>query len=80
MMRKIVLLFVQRFLWKKLMGGSFKSKIVSLISIFFVAFLGGSLFAMFTLKMNFIQSAWWTWGYIEYGLGFLTQIVLKYLW
>ncbi len=68
MIRKLVLLFVQRYLWKKLIKGSLKSKIWSVVSIFFVVVLGGALFASFNFNMSFVQGISWSWGLITNGV------------
>lgn len=74
MIRRAIFFIAQKYLWSKLLKGSFKSKIMSLFSIGFVAILGGSLFAMFTQNMSFIQGAWWSWGYIEGSLGSMIRM------
>ncbi len=74
MIRRLILLFIQRFLWKKLLKGSFKSKIWTVIIILLLVVLGGALFAMFNFNMSFVQGIWWTSTLITNGLGSLVRI------
>ena len=72
MIRRLVLLFVQRFLWKKLFKGSVKSKIWSVVSILFFVVVGGALFASFSFNMSFLEGVSWTWSLIT---GFSLQLL-----
>lgn len=74
MIRRAIFFMVQKYLWSKLLNGSFKSKIMSLLSIGFFTIFGGTAFAMLTLNMSFIQGAWWTWGHIEGSLGSMIRM------
>jgi hypothetical protein len=74
MIRRAIFLFVQRYLWKKLLRGSFKAKIFAVFSIVGSLVLGGAIFASFYLNMTFIQGAWWSWGHIEDGFGSLIRM------
>ncbi|MCK5889849.1 MAG: hypothetical protein KAG19_07900 [Methylococcales bacterium] len=65
MIRRIIVMFVQRYLWGKLRGGTLKSKVMTVASIGSAVMVLGSLFAMFSFDMTFVQGAGWTWGYLE---------------
>ena len=73
MIQRAIFLFVQRYLWKKLLRGSIKAKIFAIFSIVGSLVLAGAVFASISFNMTFIQGAWWTWGYIEDGFGLLMR-------
>ncbi len=74
MIQRAIFLFVQRYLWKKLLRGSIRSKLYTLLSIVIATVLAGATFASMSLNMTFIQGAWWTWAHIENSLGSLARL------
>ncbi len=73
MVRRLIILFVQRFLWKKLVKGSIKSKILTVGGFLLVAVLGGALFATVNYNMSFVQGMSWAGGLVTNGLGSLVR-------
>lgn len=65
MIARMVLLIIQKYIWSKLLRGSFKSKIMTLFSVAIIGVFGGALFASLFLDMSYKQGMSWAWGYAE---------------
>ncbi len=78
MIYKVILLFVQKFLWSKIKGG-IRSKLLMIVMVLGAALLSGAFFTSLILDITFEQGIRFVWAYFIRGFTWIDQIVSK-LW